>query len=94
MKRENRYNKNMDFWNIVVVLCLTLFISCSSIPLPTPVQLRYQQAEIIATIGFQTDTYAYDDGDPGCNANNWNNGVKTSQPATLNPSNLNIILVP
>ena len=89
MKGENCCDKKMDLWNIVV-LCITLFISCSSIPLPTPVQLRYQQAEIIATIGFQMDTYAYDDGDPGCNKNNWNNGVKTSQPATLNPSNLNI----
>ena len=54
MKGENCCDKKMDLWNIVV-LCITLFISCSSIPLPTPVQLRYQQAEIIATIGFQMD---------------------------------------
>ena len=67
MKGENCCDKKMDLWNIVV-LCITLFISCSSIPLPTPVQLKYQQAEIIATIGFQMDTYAYDDGDPVFNS--------------------------
>ena len=60
------------------------------IPTPTPTQIRYQQAELIATIGFQMDTYAYDDGDPGCNVLNWNTGVRTSQPSALAPTDLNV----
>ena len=56
------------------------------LPRPTPAQLAYQRAELVATVGFQMDTYAYDDGDPGCNAKNWN---VTSRPSTLAPTNLN-----
>jgi alpha-L-fucosidase len=67
-----------------------LVVTPGVIPLPTRTQVRYQQAEIIATVGFQMDTYAYDDGDPGCNAQNWNRGVKTSDPSTLAPTDLNI----
>ena len=79
-----------------IVFLLTCFSTCfiklsyATVPLPTPVQLEYQQAELIATIGFQMDTYAYDDGDPGCNPINWNVGINTSNPATLNPTNLNV----
>eukprot|EP01048_Picozoa_sp_COSAG05_P024514 COSAG05_NODE_5800_length_1085_cov_1.279919_2_plen_118_part_01 len=32
------------------------------------------------------DTFAYDDGDPGCNSKNWN---VTSHPSTLAPADLN-----
>ena len=59
------------------------------LPRPTPPQLAYQQSELVATVGFQMDTYAYDDGDPGCNAKNWRAGPNTSQPATLAPTHLN-----
>lgn len=72
--------------------CQTVAAPCPAIrlPLPTPAQLAYQQAELVATVGFQMDTYAYDDGDPGCNAGNWNHGITTSSPAAVNPSDLNL----
>jgi hypothetical protein len=53
-------------------------------PTPTATQLAYQDAEIVAIVCFQMDTYAGNDGDPGCNRNNWNSGVNTSSPATFN----------
>jgi hypothetical protein len=59
------------------------------LPLPTPAQMAYQRAELVATVGFQMDTYAFDDGDPGCNAKNWNSGANTSAVSTLAPSDLN-----
>ena len=59
-------------------------------PLPTKVQLAYQEAEIVAIVCFQMDTYAGTDGDPGCNPSNWNKGVKTSSPATFKPTALNV----
>ena len=61
----------------------------TELPRPTPAQLAYQRAELVATVGFQMDTYAYDDGDPGCNAKNWNTGPNTNSPSTLAPANLN-----
>jgi alpha-L-fucosidase len=59
-------------------------------PLPTKAQLDYQEAEIVAIVCFQMDTYAGTDGDPGCNPSNWNTGVRTSQPATFAPHQLNV----
>ena len=74
-----------------VALALSIVVTPGAIPVPTKTtQIRYQQAEIIATVGFQMDTYAYDDGDPGCNALNWNKGVKTSKPSVLAPTDLNV----
>ena len=60
------------------------------VPLPTKAQLAYQNAEIVAIVCFQMDTYAANDGDPGCNAGNWATGINTSSPATYNPSRLNV----
>ena len=76
------------------LVVLAFAASCSGatplpLPLPTPAQLAYQRAELVATVGFQMDTYAYDDGDPGCNPTNWNHGVTTSSPAALAPTHLN-----
>lgn len=59
-------------------------------PLPTAAQLAYQEAEIVAIVCFQMDTYAGTDGDPGCNPTNWNAGVTTSSPATFAPRHLNV----
>ena len=59
-------------------------------PVPTKAQLAYQNAEIVAIVCFQMDTYAANDGDPGCNAANWAKGINTSSPATYNPTKLNV----
>lgn len=58
-------------------------------PKPTPPQVLYQRHEIMALIHFNMATYA-GDGDPGCHAGNWNKGVISSDPATFNPTKLNI----
>ena len=42
-----------------------------SIPRPTQAQLRQQSHEIVAFIVFNMATFA-EDGDPGCNSDNWN----------------------
>ena len=59
-------------------------------PLPTKTQLAYQNAEVVAIVCFQMDTYAANDGDPGCNPSNWAKGINTSSPATYNPYKLNV----
>ena len=41
------------------------------VPKPTPPQLKYQKDEIMALIHFNMATFAKD-GDPGCDASNWN----------------------
>lgn len=41
-----------------------------SIALPSSPQLRYQEAEIVALIHFNMATF-FEDGDPACNAENW-----------------------
>merc|ERR1712166_1601456 len=77
---------------VVITFCVLLSVPCATalqIPVPTAAQLAYQQAELVATVGFQMDTYAYDDGDQGCNSGNWNAGVNTSQPSALAPTHLN-----
>jgi len=60
-----------------------------TIPVPSAPQLKYQQHEIMALIHFNMATFA-GDGDPGCNAGNWNTGVDSSNPASFNPVKLNI----
>ena len=42
-----------------------------SIPRPTRAQLRQQSHEIVAFIVFNMATFS-EDGDPGCNRDNWN----------------------
>ena len=84
----------LDPMQVSTLAVLAFAASCSGatplpLPLPTPAQLAYQRAELVATVGFQMDTYAYDDGDPGCNPTNWNHGVTTSSPAALAPTHLN-----
>jgi hypothetical protein len=45
----------------------------SSIPKPTPAQLKYQKHEIMALIHFNMGTFSKDGGsDPSCNKDNWN----------------------
>lgn len=85
----NRYNTWHALPTVVLLLTGLCLAASATLPLPTPAQLSYQQAELVATVGFQMDTYAYDDGDPGCNPANWNTGVNTSSPAALAPTNLN-----
>jgi hypothetical protein len=53
-------------------------------PRPTASQLAYSRSEIRALIHFNMATFA-GDGDPGCNAANWNDGVNSSNPATFAP---------
>jgi hypothetical protein len=63
---------------------------CPAPPRPTAAQLAYQEAEVVAIVCFQMDTYAGTDGDPGCNANNWNKGATTAAPSTFAPNSLNV----
>ena len=63
------------------------------IPTPTPAQARYQDTDFIALIHFNMGTYAHN-GDPCCDASNWDVKApyaagKTSNPATFQPSLLN-----
>jgi len=65
-----------------------------TLPVPTPPQLEYQRHEISALIHFNMATFA-ENGDPGCNAKNWNKLAPpatgpTSDPVTFNPVKLNI----
>ena len=57
-------------------LLLILFVvpwEASSIPKPTPAQLRYQKNEIMALIHFNMGTVSENGGlDPSCNKDNWN----------------------
>ena len=56
------------------------------IPLPTAAQLHYQQQEIVALTHFNMATF-YKDGDPACDATNW----ETSQlPSSFAPTNMNV----
>eukprot|EP00041_Stephanoeca_diplocostata_P020989 m.480671 g.480671 ORF g.480671 m.480671 type:complete len:634 (-) comp21709_c0_seq4:260-2161(-) len=80
--------------------CTTTFTSASptcgsgveTLPTPTAAQLRYQEGEIVALTHFNMATFV-EDGDPGCNANNWNkkaigaNGP-SGDPSTFNPTQL------
>lgn len=64
-----------------------------TVPLPTPAQLAYYQSEMRALIHFNMATFIQD-GDPGCNKNNWNklqpgSTGPSSDPATFNPAKLN-----
>ncbi len=70
-----------------------LFPRPAAWPVPTPQQLGYQGG-ISALIHFNMATM-FVDGDPGCNAQNWNGcqpggGCNSSNPASFNPTNLNI----
>ena len=60
---------------------------------PSPAQLRYQSTDFIALIHFNMGTFAHN-GDPCCDASNWDvlapyAAGKTSDPATFNPKLLN-----
>ena len=62
-------------------------------PTPTSSQLAYYQSELRALIHFNMATFV-GDGDPGCNAKNWNKKTPfaagpSSNPATFDPKLLN-----
>ena len=62
-------------------------------PVPTRQQLAYQ-GKISALIHFGMATF-FHDGDPGCDAQNWNGcdphgGCNSSRVASFNPTNLNV----
>jgi alpha-L-fucosidase len=77
---------------LLPLLLLPCCCAASSVatPVPTAAQLAYQEAEIVAIVCFQMDTYAGTDGDPGCTASNWNQGAKTALPASFAPASLNV----
>ena len=56
--------------------CSSFFLvpwEASSIPKPTPAQLKYQKNEIMALIHFNMGTVSENGGlDPSCNKDNWN----------------------
>jgi hypothetical protein len=60
-------------------LCAT-----NTVPLPTASQAAYQRHEIAGLTHFNMATFVTD-GDPACQPNNWNVGVKSSNPNLFNP---------
>eukprot|EP01116_Phalansterium_solitarium_P001463 TRINITY_DN1125_c0_g1_i1.p1 TRINITY_DN1125_c0_g1~~TRINITY_DN1125_c0_g1_i1.p1 ORF type:complete len:636 (-),score=230.29 TRINITY_DN1125_c0_g1_i1:205-1947(-) len=58
------------------------------VPVPTAAQLRYQQNEIMALTHFNMATF-FQDGDPACNAGNWNQSGNPASfaPTALDPAN-------
>jgi len=71
-----------------IITLLTLLYG-SSLPTPTPAQLKYQVDSIMALIHFNMATF-YEDGDPGCNAGNWLGPTGSNNVNNFAPSNLNI----
>lgn len=70
-----------------------LFPRAAPWPVPTPQQLQYQ-GSINALVHFNMATF-FHDGDPGCNAENWNGcdsngGCDSSNPASFAPTNLDV----
>lgn len=65
---------------------LVLISVVAAVPLPTKPQLNYQLGEIVALTHFNMATF-FRDGDPACNATNWD---QSRHPASFAPSNLNI----
>mmetsp|Transcript_3393 Transcript_3393/g.7325 ORF Transcript_3393/g.7325 Transcript_3393/m.7325 type:complete len:199 (+) Transcript_3393:172-768(+) len=64
-----------------------------TIPVPSAPQLRYQSTDFVALIHFNMATFAKN-GDPGCDATNWNKVAEgatgpTSDPGTFRPKLLN-----
>ena len=64
-------------------------LAAATIPTPSPAQLRYMATDFIALIHFNMGTFAHN-GDPCCDATNWNVNASyaagpTSDPATFNP---------
>lgn len=52
------------------------------VPLPTAAQLAYQRMELVATVGYQMNSFT---GTQWCGPDNWNTGVMTSKPSTFAP---------
>ena len=59
------------------------------LPLPTASQVAWQQGEIMALVHFNMATF-FRDGDPGCGSDNWEGAAGSSNPASFNPSALNV----
>ena len=57
--------------------------------MPTQPQLRWQQGEIMALIHFNMASF-FHDGDPGCDASNWQGPMGSSDPNSFAPSSLNV----
>jgi alpha-L-fucosidase len=86
-KHNNNDNKNR-------MMTTTSSSSTTIIPTPTAPQLRYQSTDFSALVTFNMATFARN-GDPGCDATNWNVQADyatgpTSDPATFYPARLNI----
>ena len=60
-----------------------------SLPLPTTAQLQWQRGEVMALVHFNMATF-YQDGDPGCDASNWEGPTGSSNPASFAPAKLNV----
>jgi len=56
-------------------------------PIPTADQLNWHEHEIMALVHFNMATF-FEDGDPGCTAENWVGSGGSSDPASFNPSAL------
>lgn len=61
-------------------------VATMPIPVPTPAQLRYQQQEIVALTHFNMATF-FRDGDPACDASNWE---RSQKPSSFAPTHLNV----
>ena len=69
----------------VISLFLVNSVKSTNVAIPTKSQVWYQQAEIHALIHFNMATF-FHNGDPGCDASNWN---ESSNPASFAPKRLN-----
>ena len=63
-------------------------LAAGSIPQPTAPQLAWQKGEIMALVHFNMATF-FRNGDPGCDAGNWNESQKPSSfaPTELDTDN-------
>ena len=75
-------------WIIASLLLVAVnSVESTKVYIPTDSQVWYQQAEIHALIHFNMATY-FHDGDPGCDASNWNesSNAESFKPTRLNTS--------
>jgi alpha-L-fucosidase len=71
------------------VCAQTLPTAAETPPLPTAAQIAWQEGEIMALIHFNMATF-FRDGDPGCDADNWQGPSGSSNPNSFAPTALNV----
>ena len=71
---------------LLAALCSIMGAPHVAVPLPTQPQLAWQKNEIMALVHFNMATF-FHNGDPGCNAANWN---ESQHPASFAPNQLNV----